>query len=685
MTIPAKRLGQMAWRNIGLIRSTKDQEFARQLLEARRDFLRLRARHEIALRKVYIDAAGQVARDLRNLKPTIGELTRNHLMALEKSLSREAEKIQKATQALTRSGMEQAVGLGARPIDNHLTRAIREADVGLDFLKLQRGFGDINTAAVEALWARTHKGFTVSKRIWNHTQAAKNAMRDLVHTGVATGRDVVKVARDLERYVRQGARTLAEDYPNMMARMGRRIPKDLCYEALRLARTEYSNAFMEGVYSRGRVNPSYQGVRFMLSDAHPEQDICDDLASADLYNMGPGVYPAGEEPVNPHPNCYSEDTEVYTNEGWRLFKDLHGDEQILSMNPETQIIEWVNFDKFVSYSYRGKMVQFKSNSYDLLVTPDHRMMAGTQRRWFITSSKNLLNWEGHAFKLPRTGVWVGEEPSDIEYGRLRFKPEVFCRFMGYYLADGCTTKRYNNCYQICIAKTGKGKQQIINDLKEMPIKVNAGQIPYMYNAGLGQELIKLGKSHEKYIPEQIKQLSPRLIRIFLNAFRFCDGNDKVSVWKEKNLESESSTYFTSSKQMADELGELIVKAGYYPSFYLQQGKGIEVEFKNGKYTMNHDLWRISQNRSKCAWYHRNEDKGLKRELVDYDGMVYDIQLERNHILWVRRNGKTAWSGNCLCYVIPSLVNTHDFIVQLKEWKNNPSRQPKIEKWYNEVY
>jgi len=301
--IQEKALSEQAWRNIGVIRSVKDEFFARQLLESRRDFLRLRARHEIALRKIYIDAAGQVARDLRNLKPTIGDLTRNHLMTLEKSLRRETEKIQKATQALTRSGMEEAVGLGARPIDNHLLRAAQDADVGLDFLKIQRGFGDINTAAVEALWARSRHGLAVSERIWSQSQTARAAMRDLVHVGVATGRDVVKVARDLERYVRQGRRTLAEDYPNMMARMNRRIPKDVCYEALRLARTEYSNAFMEGVYSRGRVNPSYQGVRWMLSDSHPESDVCDDLASADLYNMGPGVYPAGEEPVQPHIQC----------------------------------------------------------------------------------------------------------------------------------------------------------------------------------------------------------------------------------------------------------------------------------------------------------------------------------------------------------------------------------------------
>jgi len=478
----------MAWRNIGIIRSIKDELLVRDLLAARSKFLDLRARHDIGIRKIYIDAADQVARDLRALKPTIGELTRNHLQALEKSLRREEEKIYAATQALTKSGMEEAVGLGARPIDNHLLRAVQDADVGLDFLKIQRGFGDINTAAVEALWAKSRHGLAVSERIWNQSQVARAAMRDLVHVGVAAGRDVVKVARDLERYVRQGIKTLAEDYPNMMARMGRRIPKDLCYEALRLARTEYSNAFMEGVYSRGRVNPSYQGVRFMLSDSHPEPDICDDLASADLYNIGPGVYPAGEEPAHPHPNCYSDDTEVYTNRGWKLFGELVGDELIASLNPETLKTEWCHYLAETMRHHKGKMVSVQGKNVDLLVTPDHQMFVKLQNDWEIISAIELYN---------------------------------------------------RNC---------------------------SFQIAY------------------------------RVI------------GDKIHL-----------------------------------------------------------------------------DEGPRVNLVDYDGYVCDIQLAKNHILWVRRNGKTAWSGNCLCYVIPYLVETKDFVVQLKEWRDNPASYPKIEKWYNEIY
>lgn len=343
-----KRLEDMLWRNIRQIRSENDEQFARWVLEARSDFLRLRLRQEPALRKIYVDAADNVAEEIRNLKPTIGELTRNHLSALEKSLRREAEQISQGVAERLKDDMLKAVEAGASSLNQQLIRAIQESKAPLDLLKIQRGFADVNSAAVEALWSRTHKGMMLSDRIWQASDNAQQAIRDIIWDGTARGRDAVKVARDLEKYVRHGAKTLADDYPDMMDRMGRRIPKNLSYEALRLARTEMSNALREGTYAAGRTNPSYKGVRWMLSSSHPIPDICDDFASADLYGLGPGGYPTGEEPPIAHPQCLCytvplvEDTGTFVD---RLVSWTHDP----SSDPELE--QWYND------IYRGKFGQ----------------------------------------------------------------------------------------------------------------------------------------------------------------------------------------------------------------------------------------------------------------------------------------------------------------------------------------
>ena len=296
-------LSKQLWRNIMKIRNDGDEEFVRYILEARSEYLSLRLKQEPAIREIYVKAAANVADDIARLAPGASDLTRNHLRALEKSLTREAENIRRALEGRLRSDLQRATGLGARPLQSHVTRCLQAAGVPLDILRVQRGFGDVNTAAVEAIWARTRGGMKLSDRIWATSDNARDNMRSIILDGVARGRDSAKVARDLERYVKQGAATMAGDYPGMMARIGKRVPKDLCYEAFRLARSEMSMAFMEGTYASGRVNPAYKGVRWLLSSSHPVPDICDDLASADLYGLGPGGYPAGDEPPYPHANC----------------------------------------------------------------------------------------------------------------------------------------------------------------------------------------------------------------------------------------------------------------------------------------------------------------------------------------------------------------------------------------------
>lgn len=62
--------------------------------------------------------------------------------------------------------------------------------------------------------------------------------------------------------------------------------------------------------------------------------------------------------------------------------------------------------------------------------------------------------------------------------------------------------------------------------------------------------MQFGKAHEKFVPQFIKELSSRQIRIFLSAFMFGDGN------------MQTETFTTSSKRLADDLQELILKAGW---------------------------------------------------------------------------------------------------------------------------
>ncbi len=44
--------------------------------------------------------------------------------------------------------------------------------------------------------------------------------------------------------------------------------------------------------------------------------------------------------LNTSYGCYDEKTLVFTNQGWKYFKDLKGNELILTLNPKTKQKEW---------------------------------------------------------------------------------------------------------------------------------------------------------------------------------------------------------------------------------------------------------------------------------------------------------------------------------------------------------
>lgn len=155
-------------------------------------------------------------------------------------------------------------------------------------------------------------------------------MSDIVRAGA--GEDVVTVARSLESYVKKGKTSIAANYPNMIKRMESRIPANLDYKALRLARTELTAAYGEGVIASAKATPVVKYVKWVISSSHPRKDICD--TNANGGPNGNGIYEAMSCPIYPaHPNCICtlqpapENTTVVVDKLKSLVKKIHNHNQ----------------------------------------------------------------------------------------------------------------------------------------------------------------------------------------------------------------------------------------------------------------------------------------------------------------------------------------------------------------------
>ena len=344
-----------------------------------------------------------------------------------------------------------------------------------------------------------------------------------------------------------------------------------------------------------------------------------------------------------HPNCYHKNTRVYTNQGWKHFYELNGDELFFSIDPETDKPEWVAAKKYIKYRYKGNLMRFYNKNVDMCVTPDHNLFlkfyskSGSTYNKFVQAKDVSLSRQ-HRFYA---GIdWKGSDPGLVKLGDKMVTPQQFTQFMGMYLSEG-SCGLYKSANRVSIAQT-KYRDEFRNMLSTLPYNAVEVQKGFEINdKPLVEYLLQFGKCNEKFVPQEIKDMKPEYIRMFLDAYILGDGHIKAKPVKGSEYIGVNRTIFTSSIRMRDDITELAVKAGYRPTIKIASHAG--TIYQGTDYKTNYDVWTISLNNRVRSY----ADK-VNKELVPYDDDVYCVELEKNHTLYTEYNGRIWWNGNCSC-------------------------------------
>ena len=67
--------------------------------------------------------------------------------------------------------------------------------------------------------------------------------------------------------------------------------------------------------------------------------------------------------------CYDSETEVLTKNGWKYFKDLSYEDEIATLNPNTNYLEYQKPKEIIAEKYNGKMYRLENRGISLCVTP----------------------------------------------------------------------------------------------------------------------------------------------------------------------------------------------------------------------------------------------------------------------------------------------------------------------------
>ncbi|TFG12752.1 MAG: hypothetical protein EU535_05850 [Promethearchaeota archaeon] len=341
------------------------------------------------------------------------------------------------------------------------------------------------------------------------------------------------------------------------------------------------------------------------------------------------------------PNCYSSDTEILTETGWKTFDKLNKNENVLTFDHKNRILEFQKPEKIHWMKYNGEMVHFKHRELDLLVTPNHRMLVKNRKsgKTEVIEARNLIGEK----EIFLTGIWEGKsleyftiDEFDYKFDRKREKQEIkfndWIQFMGLYLSEGyiTDTKNEHRVY-ICQSKNSKYFRDFEKILSNLPFDYSYREEDSKFRINsiqLVNILKEFGKSKDKFIPFYIKNAEKEHIIEFLNTFLLGDGN----------IHYGNKRYYSSSKKLIDDIQELILKIGKSSIITVDKRKKMLNPLNNKYYKANEVYSLEIKPESKVGI----RKKDIKR--VNYQGYIGCVTVPTGFVV-VRRNNRVAISGN----------------------------------------
>ena len=354
-------------------------------------------------------------------------------------------------------------------------------------------------------------------------------------------------------------------------------------------------------------------------------------------------------PWTPHFNCYVDGYEVLTTKGWRKIQDVHVGDTIWSMDMKTREMVQDHIAREIRQWHIGNFVILKNKWFYAETTDDHDFIIETKDHQMLAKRKKAKEFTPGNGILTGGLIWNGRKDETITIADFTFKTEDFAELMGWFLSEGYIQSR----------RTGKSKYLAIAQYKEENRMMIAKLLKRMFgkvcishgklrvtlsdHPEFTYWLRSLGHSHEKFIPDEIKGLDKKYLRKFLDAFILGDGylQKCTRTLNGKIIEGSIERAFTSSRQLADDLCEIILKCGYGVKCLELKVGGKSHKFKNGTYIIKTNTYSIFIKRTTTV-----RAAKLNQERYFDCKMVYDLTTEKTGTLIVRKDGYVMVGSNC---------------------------------------
>jgi hypothetical protein len=323
-------------------------------------------------------------------------------------------------------------------------------------------------------------------------------------------------------------------------------------------------------------------------------------------------------------HCFDNKTEILTKDGWKSYTDIGKGTEVMTYNLNNGIAEWNKIEALYTYNHYKKLIHFKNKSMDLMVTPDHSVVASSRygkNPFKRIKAKDVLN---KRVDMPNAGINNNPEYTKYSDDELKLIAWIItegCYEDGSFIRISQSNKPKVGCKRITEICDNLGLKYAVhernnNDKRNYPaFRISLKDIR-------ANEHLKKIKDNfkDKKLTNELLKLSNRQFKIFFKELVLGDGN--IAYISKINNKIRDYQYATKYEEEADVLQALCAINGYRSSKIKNNG-----------------VWYISVNTRGVTSVSKESSN-----VVDYDDEVW-CPTVKNETVIVRRNGKVIVSGN----------------------------------------
>lgn len=370
--------------------------------------------------------------------------------------------------------------------------------------------------------------------------------------------------------------------------------------------------------------------------------------------------------------CYDGETETLTEDGWLGLGELkrraaRGEmPRIASYDTVAHALVYaVPESGLLLYPYQGKMARFQTDDgFDMLVTPNHRMLVrqgdtaesardyewieaaklSSSRRYARMSAPLAQGVRVEEFVLPGCLIYHGNGRGKgvrvlAERVPLTLRMDAWLLWLGWYISEGSEGGTITQSVDSPFLPDVQAACRALGVPAIEKVKIIGGREHWVWKPRNVKQFRVWLDEHvgvgaaSKRVPEFVFRLDPEQQRLVLRGLMGGDGHTPDG-WETQG----SSTYWTTSRQCADDVQRLALHVG----MRAKVRREAVYETKCG----TRESWVVALYAGRCATKRADYAVLPRPEWIDYDGEVYCFTLPHSTIV-TRRNGKVAISGQSM--------------------------------------